>query len=251
MNVEGSVALVTGGASGLGLATTRALVDAGARVVVVDLPGQAAAVADLGPSVTFAAADVTDEEQVAAAVAAATDLGPLRAVVLCAGVAPAARVVGRDGPHPLDLFERTVRVNLLGTFAVLRLAATAMAATAPVDGERGVVVMTSSVAAFDGQVGQAAYAASKGAVAAMTLPVARELAAHAVRVVSVAPGVFETPLVAGLRDDVRASLGSQVPHPSRLGRPEEFAALVLHVVANPYLNGEVVRLDGALRMGAS
>jgi NAD(P)-dependent dehydrogenase (short-subunit alcohol dehydrogenase family) len=166
-------------------------------------------------------------------------------------VAPAARVVGRDGPHPLDLFERTVRVNLLGTFAVLRLAATAMAATAPVDGERGVVVMTSSVAAFDGQVGQAAYAASKGAVAAMTLPVARELAAHAVRVVSVAPGVFETPLVAGLRDDVRASLGSQVPHPSRLGRPEEFAALVLHVVANPYLNGEVVRLDGALRMGAS
>jgi NAD(P)-dependent dehydrogenase (short-subunit alcohol dehydrogenase family) len=251
MNVEGSVALVTGGASGLGLATTRALVDAGARVVVVDLPGQAAAVADLGPSVTFAAADVTDEEQVAAAVAVATDLGPLRAVVLCAGVAPAARVVGRDGPHPLDLFERTVRVNLLGTFAVLRLAATAMAATAPVDGERGVVVMTSSVAAFDGQVGQAAYAASKGAVAAMTLPVARELAAHAVRVVSVAPGVFETPLVAGLRDDVRASLGSQVPHPSRLGRPEEFAALVLHVVANPYLNGEVVRLDGALRMGAS
>jgi NAD(P)-dependent dehydrogenase (short-subunit alcohol dehydrogenase family) len=226
-------------------------VDAGARVVVVDLPGQAAAVADLGPSVTFAAADVTDEEQVAAAVAVATDLGPLRAVVLCAGVAPAARVVGRDGPHPLDLFERTVRVNLLGTFAVLRLAATAMAATAPVDGERGVVVMTSSVAAFDGQVGQAAYAASKGAVAAMTLPVARELAAHAVRVVSVAPGVFETPLVAGLRDDVRASLGSQVPHPSRLGRPEEFAALVLHVVANPYLNGEVVRLDGALRMGAS
>ncbi|ROP44712.1 SDR family NAD(P)-dependent oxidoreductase [Pseudokineococcus lusitanus] len=251
MNVEGTVALVTGGASGLGLATTRALVDAGARVVVVDLPGQAAAVADLGPSVTFAAADVTDEEQVAAAVAVATDLGPLRAVVLCAGVAPAARVVGRDGPHPLDLFERTVRVNLLGTFAVLRLAATAMAATAPVDGERGVVVMTSSVAAFDGQVGQAAYAASKGAVAAMTLPVARELAAHAVRVVSVAPGVFETPLVAGLRDDVRASLGSQVPHPSRLGRPEEFAALVLHVVANPYLNGEVVRLDGALRMGAS
>jgi NAD(P)-dependent dehydrogenase (short-subunit alcohol dehydrogenase family) len=255
MRLDGAVALVTGGASGLGLATTRALVEAGARVVVVDLPGQAGAareaLADLGPAVTFAAADVTDEEQVAAAVAVATDLGPLRAVVLCAGVAPAARVVGRDGPHPLDLFERTVRVNLLGTFAVLRLAAAAMAATDPVDGERGVVVTTSSVAAFDGQVGQAAYAASKGAVAAMTLPVARELAAHAVRVVSVAPGVFETPLVAGLRDDVRASLGSQVPHPSRLGRPEEFAALVLHVVANPYLNGEVVRLDGALRMGAS
>ncbi len=186
--------------------------------------------------------------QVAAAVDAATTAGTLRVVVNCAGVAPAIRTVGKNGPHPAAAFERTIRINLIGTFTVIRLAAAAMATNEPVDGERGVIVNTASVAAFDGQIGQAAYAASKGGVVAMTLPIARDLASLLIRVMTIAPGLFETPLLASLSDEARASLGAQVPHPARLGRPDEYARLVEHIVANPMLNGEVIRLDGAIRM---
>ena len=249
MNIAGCSALVTGGASGLGLATARALTAAGAEVVIVDLPSSG------GASVTgvlFAPADVTDEEQVRAAIAMATR--PLRIVVNCAGIATAERTLGRDGPLPLENFERVIRVNLIGTFNVIRLASEAMAATEPVGGsaqgeaERGVIVNTASVAAFDGQIGQAAYSASKGGVAAMTLPIARELAPRLIRVMTIAPGIFDTPMMAGLPQEARDSLGAQVPHPSRLGRPEEYAALVKHIVENPMLNGETIRLDGAIRM---
>ncbi|MCW2777824.1 MAG: 3-hydroxy-2-methylbutyryl-CoA dehydrogenase [Frankiales bacterium] len=248
MQLADTVALVTGGASGLGLATATALSEAGAAVVLADLPssdGQAAA-DRLGG--VFAPTDVTDEESVRAAVAAATALGPLRVTVSCAGVGTPGRVLGRSGPLPLDAFARVVTVNLVGTFNVLRLAAEAMAQTDPVGGERGVVVNTASVAAFDGQVGQAAYAASKGGVASMTLPLARDLAGVLVRVVTIAPGLFDTPMLQGLPEAARQSLGAQVPHPSRLGDPAEYAALVRHVVENPMLNGEVIRLDGAIRM---
>jgi NAD(P)-dependent dehydrogenase (short-subunit alcohol dehydrogenase family) len=246
VKITDAVAVVTGGSSGLGLATTRALVEAGASVVIVDL---AAPVAEIAGT-TFISADVTNEADASAAIARATALGTLRIVVNCAGIAPAGRVVSRSGPLPLADFDRAVRINLVGTFNVLRLAAAEMQRTEPIDGERGVIVNTSSVAAFDGQIGQAAYAASKGAVAAMTLPIARELAASLIRVVAIAPGVFETPMMAGFSEETRASLGSQVPHPARLGRPDEFAALVRHIVENPYLNGETIRLDGAIRMGA-
>jgi NAD(P)-dependent dehydrogenase (short-subunit alcohol dehydrogenase family) len=242
MDIRNTVAIVTGGASGLGLATSRALSAAGAHVVVLDIAGSAER------GTTFVKADVTSESDVAAAVQAASELGDLRILVNCAGIAPAGRVVGRAGPLPLADFERAIRINLVGTFNVLRLAAAAMQATEPSDGERGVIINTASVAAFDGQVGQAAYSASKGAVAAMTLPIAREFAGSLIRVNTVAPGVFETPMMAGLSEEVRASLGAQVPHPSRLGRPGEFAALVRHIIENPYLNGETIRLDGAIRM---
>ncbi len=261
MDVAGSVALVTGGASGLGLATARRLSAAGATVVIVDLPAsEGTSVAASLDGAVFAPADVTDEDQVAAAVERATGLGTLRVVVSCAGIGPASRTVGTSGPHPLDLFRTVVRVNLIGTFNVIRLAAQAIAATDPVPAsigpdaegatgeERGVVVNTASVAAFDGQIGQAAYSASKGGIVGMTLPIARDLATLKIRVVTIAPGLFRTPLLAGLPEDVQESLGAQVPHPSRLGRPEEYAALVEHVVANPMLNGEVIRLDGAIRM---
>jgi NAD(P)-dependent dehydrogenase (short-subunit alcohol dehydrogenase family) len=252
VNLSGAVALVTGGASGLGLATARRLAaDGAAGVVLVDLPtvdGKAAA-GSLGAPATFAAADVTDEQQVAAAVDAAREFGPLRVVVNCAGIGTAGRVLSRkSGVLPLAAFARTVSVNLIGTFNVLRLGAEAMAATEPVDGERGVIVNTASVAAFDGQVGQAAYSASKGGVVGMTLPIARDLAEHLIRVMTIAPGTFDTPMLAGLPEEARASLGAQVPHPSRLGSPDEYAALVAHIVANPMLNGEVIRLDGAIRM---
>lgn len=249
MQISECSALVTGGASGLGLATARVLADAGAEVVIVDLPGSNG---ESVPGVTFAAADVTNEEQVRAAIAKATK--PLRIVVNCAGVATAERTLGKEGPLPLDHFERVIRVNLIGTFNVIRLAAEAMAATEPVGGdgqgesERGVIVNTASVAAFDGQIGQAAYSASKGGVVAMTLPIARELAPRLIRVMTIAPGIFDTPMMAGLPQAARDSLGAQVPHPSRLGRPEEYAALVKHIVENPMLNGEVIRLDGAIRM---
>jgi NAD(P)-dependent dehydrogenase (short-subunit alcohol dehydrogenase family) len=246
VNIDGAVALVAGGASGLGLATATALADAGARVVVLDLPGGGAPA-----GMRFAGGDVAVEDDVAAAVATATEVGPLRIVVNCAGIAPAARISGRNGPHPLADFERVLRVNLIGTFNVLRLAAAAMQATDPVDGERGVIVNTSSVAAFDGQIGQAAYAASKGGVAALTLPAAREFARSLIRVVTIAPGIFETPMTAAFTDEVRASLEGQIPHPARLGRPAEYASLVRAIVENPYLNGETIRLDGAVRMGAS
>ncbi len=250
MHIANTVAIVTGGSSGLGLATTRTLVAAGAQVVILDVqPPAGDVVADITGSTTFVHTDVTSEADVAAAVEAATGLGSLRILVNCAGIAPAGRVVGKNGPQPLELFERAVRINLIGTFNVLRLAAAAMQQEDPIDGERGVIVNTASVAAFDGQIGQAAYSASKGAVAAMTLPIAREFAASLIRVNAIAPGVFETPMMAGFTEEVRASLGSQVPNPARLGRPHEFAELVKHVVENPYLNGETIRLDGAIRMG--
>jgi NAD(P)-dependent dehydrogenase (short-subunit alcohol dehydrogenase family) len=243
MQISGCSALVTGGASGLGLATARELRAAGADVIIVDLPGSGGESIE---GVTFVAADVTDEAQVQAAVDAAS--APLRIVVNCAGIGTPGKTLGRDGPLPLSTFERVLRVNLLGTFNVIRLAARAIAATEPVDGERGVIVSTASVAAFDGQIGQAAYSASKGGVVGMTLPIARELATHLIRVMTIAPGTFDTPMLAGLPEAARESLGSQVPHPSRLGKPSEYAALVRHIVENPMLNGETIRLDGAIRM---
>ena len=250
MQIEGCSAIVTGGASGLGHATAQALTAAGASVVILDLPsseGEKAAVA-LGPTARFVPGDVTDEQQVQAAVDEASGMAPLRIVVNCAGIATPGKVLGRDGVLPLAHFERVVRVNLVGTFNVIRLAAAAMVKTEPVGEERGVIVNTASVAAFDGQIGQPAYSASKGGVAAMTLPIARELARDLVRVMTIAPGIFETPMMAGLPQAAQDSLAAQVPHPSRLGRPAEYAALVRHIVENPMLNGEVVRLDGAIRM---
>ncbi|MWV49248.1 SDR family NAD(P)-dependent oxidoreductase [Rathayibacter sp. VKM Ac-2803] len=244
MRPEGMSALVAGGASGLGAATATALLDAGARVSVLDLP-DAVAAARLPDSVTLIAGDVLDSDAVARAIEAS---GELRIAVVCAGIATPGRLLGRDGPLALEAFERVLRVNAVGTLNVLRLAAAAIAEREPIDGERGVLVTTSSIAAFEGQIGQAAYAASKGAVAALTLPLARELAETLIRVVSIAPGTFDTPLLAGLPERARTALGSATPHPARLGRPAEFAALVRHVIENPMLNGEVVRLDGALRL---
>ncbi|SEB02080.1 3-hydroxyacyl-CoA dehydrogenase [Leifsonia sp. 21MFCrub1.1] len=250
MQLDGCSAIVTGGASGLGNATAHALAEAGARVVIVDLPrseGEKAAVA-LGPHARFVPADVTDEAEVQAAVDTASGLAPLRVVVNCAGIATAEKVLGRDGVIPLEHFERVIRVNLIGTFNVVRLAAAAIAQTEPVGEERGVIVNTASVAAFDGQIGQPAYSASKGGVAAMTLPLAREFARSLIRVMTIAPGIFETPMMAGLPQAAQDSLAAQVPHPSRLGRPAEYAALVRAIVENPMLNGETIRLDGAIRM---
>lgn len=251
MDIKGQVALVTGGASGLGLATTEALLAQGAHVVVIDLGGTPAAeaVSDLD-GVTFVAADVRDEAQVAAALDAAEQAGELRVVVNCAGVNDAAKVVGKSGPFPIDRFQRVIDINLVGTFNVIRLASERMARLEPIGEERGVIVSTASVAAFDGQIGQAAYAASKAAIVGMTLPIARELAGSQIRVNAIAPGLFDTPLLAALPDEARASLGAQVPHPARLGNPSEFALLVTQIVANPMLNGETIRLDGAIRMQA-
>jgi NAD(P)-dependent dehydrogenase (short-subunit alcohol dehydrogenase family) len=250
MKLDGAVALVTGGASGLGRATAERLAGAGAGVVILDLPGSPGeeVATALGGAARFAAGDVTDEASVAAALDVAGELGPLRVAVNCAGIGPAARVLGKKGVFPLELFTKVVQVNLIGTFNVIRLAAERIAATEPVGEERGVIVNTASVAAFEGQIGQAAYSASKGGVAALTLPVARDLAQHLVRVVTIAPGLFRTPMLAGLPQEAQDSLGTQVPHPSRLGDPSEYAALVEHIVANPMLNGEVIRLDGAIRM---
>ncbi|KZX21345.1 SDR family NAD(P)-dependent oxidoreductase [Rathayibacter tanaceti] len=244
MRLDGSSALVAGGASGLGAATAIALAEAGAQVVVLDLP-PAVETARLPSTMRLVAGDVLDSEAVARAVALA---GELRVAVSCAGIATPGRLLGRDGPLALEDFERVLRVNATGTLNVLRLAAASVAEREPVDGERGVLVTTASVAAFEGQIGQAAYAASKGAVAALTLPLARELASALIRVVSIAPGTFDTPLLSALPERSRMALGSATPHPARLGRPEEFAALVRHIVENPMLNGEVIRLDGALRM---
>ena len=251
MDITGSVALVTGGASGLGLATARRLVKSGAKAVLVDLPSSKGdeVAASLDGAAVFAAADVTDETAVRTALDAAGELGPLRVVVNCAGIGTPGRVLGRDGmAFPLDPFVKVIQVNLIGTFNVIRLAAERMAATEPVGEERGVIVNTASVAAYDGQIGQAAYSASKGGIVGMTLPIARDLAQRQIRVVTIAPGLFDTPLLAGLPEEARASLGQQVPHPSRLGDPDEYGALVEHIVANPMLNGEVIRLDGAIRM---
>jgi NAD(P)-dependent dehydrogenase (short-subunit alcohol dehydrogenase family) len=250
MRITDKVALVTGGASGLGLATAERLTREGAKVVVADLPtSNGKAVADeLGG--LFVPTDVTDEAQVQAVVDAAAGLGPLTVTVNCAGIGNAIRVVAKDGtPFPLAEFKRVVEINLVGTFNVIRLVAARMIADTPVDGEeRGVIVNTASVAAYDGQIGQAAYSASKGGVVGLTLPVARDLAQHRIRVATIAPGLFLTPLLMGLPEPARESLGTQVPHPSRLGAPEEFASLVAHIVDNPMLNGEVIRLDGAIRM---
>jgi NAD(P)-dependent dehydrogenase (short-subunit alcohol dehydrogenase family) len=219
-------------------------------VTILDLPSSdGEAVADkLGDKVRFAPADVTDETAVAAALDIAVEQGPLRVVVNCAGTGDAIRILGKKGVYPLEKFTRIVQINLIGTFNVIRLAAERMVANEPVGEERGVLVNTASVAAFDGQIGQAAYSASKGGVVGMTLPIARDLASAMIRVVTIAPGLFDTPLLASLPEDAKASLGKQVPHPSRLGNPSEFAALVGHIVENPMLNGEVIRLDGAIRM---
>ncbi|MFJ9565213.1 SDR family NAD(P)-dependent oxidoreductase [Streptomyces fuscichromogenes] len=250
MNISASSALVTGGASGLGLATARRLAAAGATVVIADLPSSAGkTVADeLGTRAVFAPTDVTDPEQVAAALDLAVGAAPLRVVVNCAGIGDPGRTVGKEGPLALERFRRVVEVNLVGTFNVIRLAAQRIQQTEPAGEERGVIVNTASVAAFDGQIGQAAYSASKGGIVGMTLPIARELAATLIRVVTIAPGLFATPILNGLPEEARRSLGAQVPHPSRLGDPDEYAALVEHIVANPMLNGEVIRLDGAIRM---
>jgi NAD(P)-dependent dehydrogenase (short-subunit alcohol dehydrogenase family) len=242
---------VTGGASGLGLASARRLVEAGAQVVIVDLPtsGGAAVARELGPSARFAAADVTDAGQLDAACATAAERAPLRALVHCAGRGGAVRVVERDGsPGSLEKYVDIVTVNLIGTFNALRLAAARMARNEPVGGDRGVCILTASVAAWEGQIGQIPYAASKAGIVGMTIVAARDLASKQIRVCTIAPGTFDTPLLAQLSEEVRASLAKSVPHPSRLGAPDEYAALALHVIQNPMLNGETIRLDGAIRM---
>ncbi|MEX2555066.1 MAG: 3-hydroxyacyl-CoA dehydrogenase [Actinomycetota bacterium] len=251
MNIQGKGALVTGGASGLGRATAEALHAAGAGVVIMDLPhsqGEAFA-KELGDRARFAPTDVTDTEQVTAAVATAVAaFGGVHIVVNCAGIGWAQRTVDRTGPHDLGAFETVVRINLVGTFNVIRLAAAQIVQQEPDGEERGVIVNTASAAAFDGQIGQAAYASSKGGVVSMTLVVARDLAARLIRCCTIAPGTFDTPMLAMLPDEQRQALAAQIPHPSRLGKPSEFAALVRHIVENPVLNGETIRLDGALRM---
>ena len=250
MDLTNTVALVTGGASGLGRATTERLLAAGAQVVMVDLNAEVGrqAAAELGDSAHFVTADVTNEEQVQAAVDTATGLGALRVVVNCAGVATPGKLVSRKGPLPLEAFQKVLNINIVGTVNVCRLAAAAMQEQEADGEERGVIINTASVAAFDGQIGQIAYSASKGAVASVTLPMARELAASLIRVVTIAPGIFETPMMAGLPAEAQESLGKSVPHPARLGKPAEYAQLVESIVANPMLNGETIRLDGAIRM---
>jgi NAD(P)-dependent dehydrogenase (short-subunit alcohol dehydrogenase family) len=252
MQISNKTFIVTGGASGLGRAAAEALLAAGGRVVVLDVNAEAGKSAEqaLGAQARFAHADVASEDQVKAAIdLAVSEFGGLHGVVNAAGIGPAAKVLGRNGPHPLDLFEKTIRVNLVGTFNVIRLAAVVLTANTPEEsGERGVIVNTASIAAYDGQIGQPAYAASKGGIVGMTLPIAREFAASGIRVVTIAPGIFDTPLLAGLPEAARVSLGQQVPFPPRLGRPSEYAALARHIIENEMLNGEVIRLDGALRM---
>ena len=248
MNIEGSAVVVTGGASGLGLATAKRLAAAGAHVTILDLPAAPGAEQAAAFGGTFAPGDVTSEDDVAAALDRAGEHGPLRVAVNCAGIGTAGRVIGKNGVLPLEVFAKTIQVNLIGTFNVIRLAAERMVATDEIDGERGVIVNTASVAAFEGQIGQAAYSASKGGVVGMTLPIARDLADKLVRVMTIAPGLFLTPMLQGLPPEAQESLGRQVPHPSRLGDPAEYAALVEHIVSNPMLNGEVIRLDGAIRM---
>ena len=252
MQIENRVFLVTGAGSGLGAAVARMAVGAGARAVLLDVNAEAGAAmaAELGAAARFVRTDVTSGPEGEAAVAAALEaFGRIDVAVNCAGVAPGEKIVGREGPHGLESFARAIQINLVGTFNMLRLAADAMAKNAPGEGgERGVIVNTASIAAYDGQIGQAAYAASKGGVAALTLPAARELARHGIRVVTIAPGIFATPMMAGLPQEVQDSLGANVPFPARLGNPAEYAALVRHIVENQMLNGEVIRLDGALRM---
>jgi len=252
MQIKDSAFLIPGGASGLGAATARHLVAAGGKVVIADLNQQAGEkfAASLGAGARFMVADVTSEAQVQQAVdVAVRTFGALHGLINCAGVAPAERVLGRNGPHRLETFSRAIGVNLIGSFNALRLAANAMTGNTPTaDGERGVIINTASIAAFEGQIGQAAYSAAKGGIIAMALPVARELARFGIRVVTIAPGIFDTPMLQGMGEEIRASLGTQVPFPSRLGRPDEYARLALFIIENPMLNAEVIRLDGAIRM---
>ena len=252
MQILNGVFVVTGGGSGLGAATARMLVEAGAKVVLADVNRDAgeALAAELGSAAAFALTDVTDADSGKAAIdLAVSRFGRLTGLVSCAGVAPAEKVVGRDAPHKLESFARTVSINLIGTFNMLRLAADVMSKAEPdAGGERGVIINTASVAAFDGQIGQAGYASSKAGVVGLTLPVARELARFGIRVMAIAPGIMETPMLMGMPQEVQDGLGKMVPFPSRLGKPAEFAGLVRHIVENPYLNGEVIRLDGAIRM---
>jgi NAD(P)-dependent dehydrogenase (short-subunit alcohol dehydrogenase family) len=252
VQITGKTFVVTGGASGLGRATAESILAAGGNVVLLDVNAETGKAAEqaLGSQAKFAQADVTSEEQVKAAVdLAVSSFGGLHGAVNAAGIGPFAKVLGKNGVHSLDMFEKTVKVNLIGTFNVIRLAAEVISQNQPQDtGERGVIVNTASIAAYDGQIGQPAYAASKGGIVSLTLPVAREFAPLGIRVVTIAPGIFDTPLLAGLPEKARASLGQQVPFPSRLGRPSEYGALVRHIVENEMLNGEVIRLDGALRM---
>jgi NAD(P)-dependent dehydrogenase (short-subunit alcohol dehydrogenase family) len=253
MKIQDNAFLVAGGGSGLGAATARMLAGAGGKVLVADVNDAGERVAkDIGANARFAKTDVTDEASTQAAVeACVAAFGAIHGAINCAGIAPGERVVGRNGPHSLASFERAVRINLVGTFNVIRLAAAKMSVQpAFASGERGVIVNTSSVASFDGQIGQAAYAASKAGVNGMTLPIARELAKFGVRVMTIAPGIFDTPMLQGMSEEIRASLGQQVPFPPRLGKPEEYAALVRHIIENEVLNGEVIRLDGAIRMAA-
>jgi len=250
VEIRDNVALVTGGASGLGQATVKELHANGARIVILDLPssrGQEVA-AELGDRAVFSPGDVTSPDSVTAALDAAAGLGTLRITVNCAGIGNGIRTVSKKGPFPLDAFTKVINVNLIGTFNVIRLAAERISQAPEAGEERGVIINTASVAAFEGQIGQAAYSASKGGIVGMTLPIARDLASLKIRVVTIAPGLFHTPLLAGLPDEAIASLGAQVPHPSRLGNPAEYAALARHIVENPMLNGEIIRLDGAIRM---
>src|SRR5262245_49357826 len=252
MQISGKSFIFAVGVSGLGRASCESILASGGNVVLLDVNGDTGKTAEkaLGAKARFAQADVTSEEQVKAAVdLAVSSFGGLHGAVNAAGIGPAAKVLGRNGPHALDLFEKTIKVNLIGTFNVIRLAAAVVAMNQPLEsGERGVIINTASIAAFDGQIGQPAYAASKGGIVGMTLPIAREFAQLGIRVVTIAPGIFDTPLLAGLPEPARVSLGQQVPFPSRLGRPAEYGALVRHIVENEMLNGEVIRIDGALRM---
>ena len=254
MQIKNSVFLISGGGSGLGAATAKMLIDNGANVVLADINKDAGTSiqAALGAQAKFIETNVTDEASVQAAVdLCVSAFGGLHGAVNCAGVAPGERVVGNNGPHSLNNFRRAVEINLIGTFNVIRLAAHAMSTQAPsASGERGVIINTSSVASFEGQIGQAAYAASKAGVNGMTLPIAREFAKLGIRVMTIAPGIFDTPMLQGMSEEIRASLGAQIPFPSRLGRPDEYAALAKHIIENEVLNGEVIRLDGAIRMGA-
>lgn len=254
MQIDGKVFLVSGGASGLGAASAQMLIDAGASVMLVDVNAEALAaqVARLGNKARASVSDITQESAVQAAVdAALSAFGQINGVINCAGIVGAEKILGKEGPHGLDSFSRVINVNLIGSFNLLRLAAVAIAeSTADAGGERGVIINTASVAAYDGQIGQAAYAASKGAIVSLTLPAARELARYGIRVMTIAPGIFETPMMAGMTPQVRESLSAGVPFPPRLGKPEEYAALARHIIENSMLNGEVIRLDGALRMAA-
>ena len=253
MKIKDRVFLVTGGGSGLGAATAKMLVDNGGKAVLADVSDVGDAYAKtLGANARFVKTDVTDEPSTQAAVdLCVAAFGAVHGAVNCAGIAPGERVVGKNGPHALASFERAVRINLVGTFNVIRLVAARMTTQAPeASGERGVIINTSSIASFEGQIGQAAYAASKAGVNGMTLPIARELARHGIRVMTIAPGIFDTPMLQGMSDEIRASLGQQIPFPPRLGRPDEYAALARHIIENELLNGAVIRLDGAIRMGA-